>query len=58
MPDTNISLRVPLECIRCSAIHTIKLQQTIKGDQILLEWCCTVCNAQWPVKRKDEQPHT
>ncbi len=55
MPDTPISLRMPPECIRCGATH-IKLQQTIKGDQIVLEWCCTICNAEWPVKRRDEQP--
>jgi len=56
VPDTNISLRVPPECDRCGAVGKVKLQQTLKGDQVLLEWCCTACNAEWPVKRRDQPP--
>ena len=56
VPDTEISFHVPPECIRCRAIHTLELQQTTKGGEIVLEWCCTICNAEWPVKRRDEQP--
>ena len=56
VPDTEVSFRVPSERIRCGAPDTIKLQQTIKGGQINLEWLCIVCNGEWPVKRRDEQP--
>jgi hypothetical protein len=56
MPDTEIGLHVPAECIRCGAHGTIKLQTSLYGDVVTLEWCCTVCNAEWPVKRRDELP--
>ena len=56
MPDTEISLRVPSHCIRCSETGRIKLQTAIQGNLIELEWCCTACNAEWPVKRRDEEP--
>jgi len=56
VPDTEIALRVPPHCIRCGAEGTIKLQTAVKGSFIELEWCCTACDVEWAVKRRDENP--
>jgi hypothetical protein len=56
MPETPVRLRVPAACVGCGARGTVKLQQTIRGENVVLEWNCTICNAEWPVRRKDEQP--
>jgi len=55
MPETPVRLRVPPNCVRCGMAGTIRLQQTIKGESVVLEWACTACEAEWPVVRKDEQ---
>jgi hypothetical protein len=55
MTDTPVRLRVPVACVSCGARGTIKLQQTIKGESVVLEWNCSICNAEWPVRRQDEQ---
>lgn len=54
MPETPIALRVPQQCANCGKAGTVKLQQTIKGERIVLDWYCTACEAEWPVKRKEE----
>ena len=56
VPNTPIALRVPKECEHCHRTGTVRLQQTLKGDQMNLEWCCTACQHEWPVTRKEEVP--
>ena len=57
MPDTAIGLRIPQACIRCGARGTVRLQTALQGSIVTLEWLCTACNADWPVKRQEEVPH-
>jgi hypothetical protein len=42
-------------CPYCHAQDTVKVQTTIRGESVLLEWHCAACKAEWPVRRKDEQ---
>ena len=44
-----LTLKVPPRCPACKRDVTIKLEQTIKGDTVVLEWCCTACDHHWPV---------
>jgi hypothetical protein len=53
VPERPITLRVPLRCGDCGARGTVRLQQTLKGEDVTLEWYCTACQAEWPVRRKD-----
>ena len=53
MPERPITLRVPPSCGDCGARGTVRLQQTLKGANVTLEWYCTACHAEWPVRRKD-----
>ena len=39
----------------CHAQDTVKVQTTIRGESVLLEWHCAACKAEWPVRRKNEQ---
>jgi hypothetical protein len=34
----------------------VRLQQTIKGEQVILHWHCSGCDDEWPVRRKEEVP--
>ena len=43
------------ECPSCHASGGIRVEQTIKGDTVLLQWLCSTCQASWPVVRSDEQ---
>ena len=56
MPQTPISLNVPPACRECGSRGTVKLQQSIKGDHVALQWHCTECKAEWPVVRADQTP--
>jgi hypothetical protein len=56
MPKIREVLRVPPECSECRWPGTVTLQQTIKGAQVVLVWCCIACNAEWPVIQRDENP--
>ena len=56
MPDTPVVLRMPPACVECGRQGTVKLQETIQGTKVALEWCCTECNAEWPVRRREEDP--
>lgn len=54
MPNTPIALQTPDTCMRCGSKGTIELEHTIKGTRISLTWHCTVCDEEWPVRRKEE----
>ena len=54
MPNTPVVLRMPPECLECGNHGPVNLQQTIKGDHVILQWCCTGCGAEWPVRRREE----
>jgi hypothetical protein len=41
--------RVPTRCFSCDTADSVRLERTIKGQAVLLMWCCRRCNAQWPV---------
>ena len=56
MPNTPVVLRTPAKCTLCGTTGTVKLQQTIRGDHVILEWHCTACDAEWPVRRREEDP--
>jgi len=30
-------------------VGTVEMQQVIKGQAVVLSWCCTQCEAEWPV---------
>jgi hypothetical protein len=48
--------RVPPECSECGWPGTVTVQQTIQGDHVVLVWCCTACNAEWPIRYQQENP--
>lgn len=54
MPNTPVVLTVPPVCLTCGTAGTVKLQQTIRGEHVVLEWACSACQAEWPVRRKEE----
>jgi hypothetical protein len=54
MPETPIALRVPAACPKCGRSGHVHLQQTIRADQITLQWQCGACAEEWPVRRKEE----
>jgi hypothetical protein len=56
MSDRPLALHIPAFCERCHAANMVKLQQTIRGAQIVLQWLCGACKAEWPVRRRDEEP--
>ena len=56
MPDTPVAFHLPGACVKCGQAATVHLQQTIHGHQIVLEWHCSACDAEWPVTRKEEEP--
>jgi hypothetical protein len=56
MPETPITLAVPDSCPHCGAPGRVQLQQTIRGNRVLLEWVCHACSLEWLVRHKDEHP--
>jgi hypothetical protein len=54
MPNTPISLLVPSVCPACGQAGRVKLQQTMKGEAVILEWACGACDAEWRVTRKEQ----
>jgi hypothetical protein len=54
MPNTPVVLQVPRACVQCGRDGTVRLQQTIRGENVVLEWSCIACHAEWPVRRKEE----
>jgi len=51
VPD-RLTLKIPTECPNCHRDHTITLEQTIKGDTVILQWCCRACSHSWPVRKQ------
>ena len=45
-----VALKVPSRCPACRREKMVKLEQTIKGDSVLLSWCCRACDHHWPVR--------
>ena len=45
--------RLPTKCIFCGAVGTVVPETTIRGDAVLMAWCCRSCNNDWPIT--DEQ---
>jgi hypothetical protein len=45
--------RVPAQCKQCQAGGSVSLQQSLKGEIVLLTWCCRMCHADWPVLPSD-----
>ena len=56
MPETPITLAVPDRCPNCQVAGRVRLQQTIQGNRVLLEWVCQACSREWLVRHKDEHP--
>src|SRR5688500_658031 len=50
--------RVPLECAECGWPGTVTVQQTVQGDRAFLVWCCIACNAEWPVRDREDNPRS
>jgi transposase-like protein len=48
-PDRRVAVRIPEPCPHCGAFTTVKLETTVKGEAVLLMWCCRRCNIDWPV---------
>jgi hypothetical protein len=54
MPNQPLSLNRPERCPSCHIGGGIRVEQTIKGDSVLLQWLCSTCQARWPVVQDDE----
>jgi transposase-like protein len=52
--DRPVALRIPELCPYCQAYARVKLETTVKGDAVILRWCCAACNRDWPVLNGDE----
>ena len=48
-----LKLVLPDRCPKCNTPGTARLQQTIRGDAILLNWSCSRCNGEWPIQEID-----
>ena len=48
--QSRFRLHIPERCPDCQQVGGIKLEQTIKGADVDLNWCCGACNHSWPVK--------
>jgi hypothetical protein len=55
MPVERVSLRLPEACARCGRAGSVKLEQTITGEDVALSWRCGACGDDWPVSAKDER---
>ena len=55
LPNTPIALRVPPTCEGCGREGLVRLQQSIRGGQVVLQWHCSGCDHEWPVRRKEEE---
>jgi len=56
MHVTPVPLEVPASCPTCGRVGTVKLEQTIKGQNVELRWCCQACDARWPVAPRTVPP--
>jgi hypothetical protein len=54
VPDRPVALRIPEQCPHCGAHASVKPETTIKGEMVLLQWCCSACSREWPVIGHDE----
>ena len=50
--------RVPAECAECGWPGTVTVRQTIQADRAVLVWCCIACNAEWPLRDREETPRS
>jgi len=53
-PEQPVALRIPEQCPHCGSFARVALETTIKGEAVLLRWCCGACNRDWPVLGHDE----
>jgi len=51
VPD-RLTLQVPPKCPKGHRDHTVRLEHIVKGDTVILQWCCRVCNHVWPVRKE------
>jgi hypothetical protein len=59
MPDTRYRLtprRLPARCKSCHAVSTVTIERTVKGDTVLITWCCRLCSHEWPMSEDDCVP--
>lgn len=54
MVSASLSLRIPC-CPQCGAHGTIRLQQTVRGESIVLDWSCSRCETEWSVERGEPE---
>jgi hypothetical protein len=55
VPNERLSLRVPERCPSCGVAGSVQLEHTVKGQAMLLNWCCRGCGDEWPVVAEDER---
>jgi hypothetical protein len=53
MPNP-VRFRVPAKCPHCQASGPIVPETTIKGDSVVMTWCCRTCSQEWPVTVRDQ----
>jgi hypothetical protein len=53
VPHTALRLRLIDRCPFCGAVRTVVPETTIKGESVLLTWCCRTCSREWPVTRAE-----
>jgi len=56
MPNTPISITVPLECPECHTQHSVHFITVYEGLEMMLRWRCRTCNHEWPITRKEPHP--
>ncbi len=53
MDAPNLTLEIPERCPSCAATGAVRLQQTIRGRAVVLNWCCARCQHEWPIDPDD-----
>ena len=53
-PAAALRLRIPQTCPFCARSGYAKLEQTIQGNVIVLNWHCTLCDKEWPAAHDAE----
>jgi hypothetical protein len=52
-PVPQVSLLVPQQCPLCTGRGGVRLQTTVRGGRVQLQWYCVRCEAEWPVTRAE-----
>jgi hypothetical protein len=48
--------RVPASCPECGQGGNIAATTSLRGNFVVLTWCCRACSHEWPIAPGDQLP--